>query len=349
MKIKPTDIDGLDGTEVANTPAGSISATTVQAAINELDTEKQPISSNLTSYAGGDTPSAFTLGIVDSVDAAAWRTAIGAGTSTVTPSALTKTDDTNITMTLGGTPATALLEATSLTLGWTGTLAVARGGTGASTEAGARTNLGLDAGGAGDIWVEKAGDTMSSSLLINNGSVLSGAYPIPGTTGFQIASNSNAGLFGFAPTTLFNAYSFTGGDVNSPGALASGNTIFRFVGGGWDSSAIAAGAQFTFQASENWSTTAHGMRIVFITTTNGTTSNVERLRIADNGDIQMGGANTVINASRHHQLRSYTVAGLPSAATAGQMIYVSNETGGAVPAFSDGANWRRVTDRAIVS
>ena len=48
-------------------------------------------------------------------------------------------------------------------------------------------------------------------------------------------------------------------------------------------------------------------------------------------------------------LKSYTVGTLPSAATAGGMIYVSNETGGAVPAFSDGTNWRRVTDRTIVS
>jgi hypothetical protein len=47
--------------------------------------------------------------------------------------ALTKTDDTNVTLTLGGTPATSLLRATSLTLGWTGQLAVGRGGTGAST------------------------------------------------------------------------------------------------------------------------------------------------------------------------------------------------------------------------
>lgn len=57
--------------------------------------------------------------------------------------------------------------------------------------------------------------------------------------------------------------------------------------------------------------------------------------------------NTVIDANRHLQMRSYTVATLPSAATAGQWIYVSDETGGAVPAFSDGTNWRRVTDRAI--
>lgn len=30
-------------------------------------------------------------------------------------------------------------------------------------------------------------------------------------------------------------------------------------------------------------------------------------------------------------------------------IYVSNESLGAVPAFSDGTNWRRCTDRAIIS
>jgi len=46
--------------------------------------------------------------------------------SSITPAALTKTDDTNVTLTLGGSPSTALLAATSLTLGWTGTLADGR-------------------------------------------------------------------------------------------------------------------------------------------------------------------------------------------------------------------------------
>lgn len=46
--------------------------------------------------------------------------------SAITPGALTKTNDTNVTLTLGGTPTTALLQATSLTLGWTGTLADSR-------------------------------------------------------------------------------------------------------------------------------------------------------------------------------------------------------------------------------
>jgi hypothetical protein len=44
----------------------------------------------------------------------------------VTPSALTEVDDTNVTLTLGGTPSTALLQPVSLTLGWTGTLADSR-------------------------------------------------------------------------------------------------------------------------------------------------------------------------------------------------------------------------------
>ena len=56
-----------------------------------------------------------------------WSTISG---SDITGAALTRVDDTNVTLTLGGTPATALLRATSLTLGWTGLLAPARGGTG---------------------------------------------------------------------------------------------------------------------------------------------------------------------------------------------------------------------------
>lgn len=60
--------------------------------------------------------------------APAWATISGGD---ITGAALTKTDDTNVTLTLGGTPATALLRAASLTLGWTGQLSLARGGSNA--------------------------------------------------------------------------------------------------------------------------------------------------------------------------------------------------------------------------
>lgn len=48
--------------------------------------------------------------------------------------------------------------------------------------------------------------------------------------------------------------------------------------------------------------------------------------------------------------KAYTVATVPAAtAGAGQLIYVSDESGGATLAFSDGTDWRRLPDRAIIS
>lgn len=47
---------------------------------------------------------------------------------------------------------------------------------------------------------------------------------------------------------------------------------------------------------------------------------------------------------------SIAVADLPDPATmTGQMVFVPDETGGATMAFSDGSDWRRVQDRAVVS
>lgn len=79
--------------------------------------------------------------------APSWATISG---SDITGSALTKTDDTNVTLTLGGTPATALLRATSLTLGWAGQLSVPRGGTGLASVA------------QGDLLYGSAANTLSA-------------------------------------------------------------------------------------------------------------------------------------------------------------------------------------------
>lgn len=63
-----------------------------------------------------------------SVSAApAWDTILA---SDIPGSALTRTNDTNVTLTLGGNASTALLNSASLTLGWTGQLSTSRGGTG---------------------------------------------------------------------------------------------------------------------------------------------------------------------------------------------------------------------------
>lgn len=50
------------------------------------------------------------------------------------------------------------------------------------------------------------------------------------------------------------------------------------------------------------------------------------------------------------ELQSYALADVPAAENyTGFMIYVTDESGGAVPAFSDGTDWRRVTDRSVIS
>lgn len=51
------------------------------------------------------------------------------------------------------------------------------------------------------------------------------------------------------------------------------------------------------------------------------------------------------------QLPTYTVAeaNALTAVSAGSMAYISDEAGGGVPAFADGTNWRRVTDRAVIT
>jgi hypothetical protein len=50
------------------------------------------------------------------------------------------------------------------------------------------------------------------------------------------------------------------------------------------------------------------------------------------------------------QLKSCLVASVPDASfNEGAIVYISNEAGGKTLAFSDGVNWRRVQDRAIIS
>lgn len=51
------------------------------------------------------------------------------GGSSVIPSALTRTNDTNVTLTLSGAPNVALLSPSNLALGWAGQLGLIRGGT----------------------------------------------------------------------------------------------------------------------------------------------------------------------------------------------------------------------------
>ena len=87
-------------------------------------------------------------------------------------------------------------------------IGLALGGTGATSAADARTNLGLVAGGAGDVWVEKAGDTMTGALVLNASGA--GATPLtvkmaasPTGNPIELVDNSDAVVTELSPTGDF--------------------------------------------------------------------------------------------------------------------------------------------------
>lgn len=73
---------------------------------------------------------------------------------------ITRINDSNVTLTLSGSPSVAALAAVTLTLGWQGNLPINRGGTGAGTAEAARDAI------IGYVPVNKAGDTMLGMLTL---------------------------------------------------------------------------------------------------------------------------------------------------------------------------------------
>lgn len=114
--------------------------------------------------------------------------------STVTPAALTKTDDTNVTLTLGGSPTTALVNAASITAGWTGQLGLTRGGTNAS----------LTASNGGIVWsnatqLQVLAGTATARQILQSGS---SATPSWSTTTYPATNAINTLLFASAANTM---------------------------------------------------------------------------------------------------------------------------------------------------
>ena len=162
------------------------------------------------------------------------------------PAALTKTDDTNVTLTLGGSASTALLNAASLTLGWTGQLAVSRGGTGVNTTpangqlligngtgytvanltAGSGVSITNSAGGISISATGTGGTVTSVSVVSANG--FAGSVANASTTPAITISTSITGLLygngtAIAAATVSAPLSYSAGTLSIPVATSSAN------------------------------------------------------------------------------------------------------------------------------
>lgn len=134
----------------------------------------------------------------------------------------------------------------------------------------------------------------------------------------------------------------------APVAVASGDALGVFAFYGDDGTNLnSMGASITAYVDAGVSTGIIPTRLVFHTTNSSGTS-TERARLDSAGNLQMGGANTVIDTNRIHVHRSYTVGTLPSAVIGGT-IYCSDLGGGGGLLWSDGTNWRRLTEAGVAT
>lgn len=188
------------------TLSGDVSGSGTTAITTALAT----VNSNVGSFGSATQVPSFTVNAKGLITAVSNVTITPAASSITGGQALTKVDDTNVTLSLGGTPATALLQAASITAGWTGQLSVLRGGTGLSTVA------------QGDILYGSAVDTLaalpkntsSTRYLSNTGSSNNPAWAqvnlTNGVTGILPISNGGTGASGQAWWALTGTSTLTG-------------------------------------------------------------------------------------------------------------------------------------------
>lgn len=148
-----------------------------------------------------------------------WATITG---SDITGAALTKSDDTNVTLTLGGTPATALLRAASLTLGWTGQLAISRGGTGLSALGTAGQLLRVNSGATALEYFTPT--YISAAITSLNGLTAATQTFATGTTGTDFAISSASGVHTF---NIPNASETARGLITTGSQSISGSKTFK--------------------------------------------------------------------------------------------------------------------------
>ncbi len=145
--------------------------------------------------------------------APSWATITGAD---ITGAALTAGNDTNVTLTLGGTPATALLRAASITAGWAGQLSLTRGGTNASLTA---DNGGIVYSSASALAI--LASTVTAGQIIRSGASAAptwstATYPSITAQGDILYSNTANVISGLAKDANATRYLSNQGTANSP-------------------------------------------------------------------------------------------------------------------------------------
>jgi hypothetical protein len=228
---------------------------------------------SITNGAGSITISATgSGGTVTAVTGVAPITSTGGTTPAigVTAAALTEVDDTNVTLTLGGSPSTALLAATSLTLGWTGQLATSRGGTGLASYTANQVFYASSTSAIGQSANLTFNGTTLTANDITDSSLTSGRVTYAGAGG-NLIDSANLTFNGTTLTTtgINNTGNTTLGDATTDIVTVNG---YMGVGG-----AASASRGVYVQSTALTGTTQSGV-VSALTGSSAATSNIDAFR-----------------------------------------------------------------------
>ena len=229
---------------------------------------------------------------------------------------------------------------------------------GSANNAAILANIGADA-----KYVELAGDTMTGQLnvprmVIGDGTDATATNPVildvqraVGNTQIRVLSSGGNALLvshqNLASTSGASVLFRRGrGSVAVPAALNSADQIGVLATEGHDGTSYVSGPGFQFWTAEAWSAGVHGNFFLMSLTAIGASAATEAIRMhPTNGLSLFGSSNVVIDANRHFRTRTYTIATLPTATGAGEVIQCSDLGGGAGTLESTAASsaWRRRT------
>ena len=210
----------------------------------------------------------------------------------------------------------------------TGSLFIRSGTTYFQNLAGTKTSIQTNSGGAQQFFhnnsvklaTSATGITVTGTVNVNS------AYSLPSADGSanEVLKTDGSGTISF-------------GAIPASGS----NTQVQFNDGG----DLAGDSDFTFDKSDNTLTVTN----LDVT---GVFSHIEDYGLvtqAANTTVDYGPITTDDRMPTAHDSYTVSEAGNITGMSAGDMIFVSDETGGATMAFYDGSNWRRVQDRAVIS
>ena len=207
------------------------------------------------------------------------------------------------------------------------------------------------------------GGTRAHAKLSVNGnlsvrqSFAAGAAATPTVTDFVASGDAGTAhtltrFFTYSPVSwqgnYFNAYRARGLET-APAPVASNDTLYSIGTYGHDGAGFRLAARMAFQVDGTPENGQVGAKFVL-----GLSDGKTYSAASGHGRVLTIGADRKVQTFGRLALgdtlglASFAVAELPSASPSGQMAYCRDAAGGAVPVFSDGAAWRRLSDRSVV-